>query len=124
MTAVDSAASGKFFPVLYKGEAHDSMAQLIPVGTTNDNVMYSVATDQFPLQGIPADTPQCYKFKEVTLPLVLVRWGGVGGNHPPLLENLNISGTEHPVEARPVFLFHFVCYSPVKENLSVLSLSN
>ena len=72
MAAVDLAASGNYFQALYKGKAHDSMAQSIPVNTANNNVMQSVATDQFPLQGIPADTQQCYKFKEVSLPLVSV----------------------------------------------------
>ena len=44
VTAVDLAACN-YFPTLYKGEAHDSMAKWIPVGTANDNVMQSIATD-------------------------------------------------------------------------------
>ena len=72
MAAVDSAASGNYFPALYTGEAHDSKTTSIPVGTANDNVMRSVATDRFPLKGVPADARRCYKFKEVSLPLVSV----------------------------------------------------
>ena len=34
--------------------------------------MRSVAIDQFPLKGVPADARRCYKFKEVSLPLVSV----------------------------------------------------
>ena len=72
MAAVDSAASGNYFPALYRGEAHDSKTTSIPVGTANDEVMQSIATDRFPLKGVPEDTRRCYKFKEVSLPLVSV----------------------------------------------------
>ena len=72
MVADDSAASENYFPASYKGEAHDSMAKSITVGTTNDNVMQSITTNQFLLQEIPTNAQQCYKFKEVSLPLVSV----------------------------------------------------
>ena len=72
VAAVDSAASGNYFPASYTGEAHDSKTTSIPVGTANDNVMRSVATDQFPLKGVPVNARLCYKFKEVSLPLVSV----------------------------------------------------
>ena len=72
MAAVDSAASGNYFPATYRGEAHDSETTSIPVGTANDEVMRSVATDRFPLAGVPAGARRCYKFRQVSLPLVSV----------------------------------------------------
>ena len=39
----------------------------------NDNVIWSVVTDWFPLKRIPPNAHQCYKFKEVSLPLVSIR---------------------------------------------------
>merc|ERR1712155_218488 len=53
VAAVDSAVSGNYFPATYQGEAHDSKTTSIPVGTANDEVMRSVATDRFPLAGVP-----------------------------------------------------------------------
>ena len=53
MVAVDFAESGNYFQVTYNEEAHNDKAKYIPVGTVNNNVVCSVVSDYFPLQGVP-----------------------------------------------------------------------
>ena len=45
-----------------------------------------------------------------------------GGNHPPLLEKLDFSATEYPVDLRLVCKLELVCFGPV-EKKSTLSVS-
>ena len=39
----------------------------------------------------------------------------MGGDHAPLSENRDFSGTEHPVELKPVFGFEFVHFGPLEK---------
>ena len=44
-----------------------------------------------------------------------------GPNGPPLSENRDFSGTEPPLDLRPVCKFMFVCCGQVEKNQSALS---
>ena len=46
-TAIDSGASGNFYPKNYEGARHDSTADTIRVGCANKGVMESLAEDIF-----------------------------------------------------------------------------
>ena len=46
--------------------------------------------------------------------LTLIVPGG-GGDHHPLLENSNFSGTEPPLDLKPVCIFKFVHCGPVEK---------
>ena len=54
--------------------------------------------------------------------LTLINAGG-GRNHPPLSENRDFSGTEHPSDLSPVCKFEFVRCGPLETNQSALSVS-
>lgn len=68
-----SAASGNYFPAMYRGKQHNDDNQGMPVGTANDSVMQLIGTDQFVLPGIPRPVHICHKFLDASLPLVLVQ---------------------------------------------------
>ena len=70
--AIDLAASDTYFPAWYNGCKHNASAPSTCVGTANDSVMRSVATNVIHLDGIPESACTCKKFIEVTLPLVSV----------------------------------------------------
>ena len=70
--AMDSGASNHCFPDSYRGEAHDSSRNSVPIGTANDTVMKSTAADRIILPGILAAARECNKFAEVSLPLISV----------------------------------------------------
>ena len=57
-------------------------------------------------------------FAHIQLQIVLK-----GRNYHPLLENLDFSGTEPPLDLRPVCKFKFVRCGPGEENQSSLSFS-
>ena len=54
--------------------------------------------------------------------LTLLGMGG-GAFRPPLLENCDFSGTEPPLDLRPVCKLKFVRCGPVEKNQSALSFS-
>lgn len=70
--AVNLATSFNYFPWLYLGNAHDPSKQGIPIGTTNNRLMQSVATDIIQLAQLPLEARRCLRFKEVMLPLLSV----------------------------------------------------
>ena len=69
---VDSGASDHYWPVTYKGEAHSTKCTPTPVGTANGATIRSVATNRFPMEGVPAGARTCKKFVEISFPLVSV----------------------------------------------------
>ena len=69
---VDPGASDNYWPDTYRGEAHNTNCTSTPVGTANGATIQLVATDRFPMAGVPAGACTCKKFIEVTLPLVSV----------------------------------------------------
>ena len=56
-------------------------------------------------------------------PYNLHEFNSFNPNYHPLLENRDFSGTEPPLDLRPVCKFKFVRCGPVEKNLSALSAS-
>lgn len=48
------------------------MGKPIPLDTANNSVTNSFVSNQSILHGVPQATQQCYKFMEISLPLILV----------------------------------------------------
>ena len=70
--AIDSGASGHFYPDNYKGERHDSTVPTIRVGCANKGVMESLAADIIYFDKLPLEAKRCHKFREIWLPLLSV----------------------------------------------------
>ena len=70
--AVDSTASDTYFPAWYQGYDHNNTPNDTCVGTANNSIMGSVATNTIHLDGIPEAARTCKKFVEVTLPIISV----------------------------------------------------
>ena len=70
--AINSGASGNFYPENYEGARHDSTADTIRVGCANKGVMESLAEDIIYFNKLPLATKKCHKFKEIWLPLLSV----------------------------------------------------
>ena len=66
------AASNHYFPASNKGEAHGTNHTSVPVSTASGAIMRSVASDRFPLAGVPPAARECTKFREIALPLISV----------------------------------------------------
>ena len=70
--AIDSGASGYFYPDNYKGERHDATAATIRIGCANKAVMVSLAEDIIYFNRLPLAAKKCHKFKEIWLSLLSV----------------------------------------------------
>ena len=64
-TAINSGASGNFYPENYEGERHDTTADTIRVGCANKGVMESLAEDIIYFNKLPLEAKKCHKFKEI-----------------------------------------------------------
>ena len=70
--AIDSDASGNYYPSSYEGENHNPSAPKVTVGCTNDAVIKSKGQDTIRFQKLPTDAKICHKFDETTTPLLSV----------------------------------------------------
>ena len=70
--AINSGASGNFYPENYEGARHDSTTDTIRVGCSNKGVMESLAEDTIYFNKLPLAAKKCHKFKEIWLPLLSV----------------------------------------------------
>ena len=70
--AIDSGASGNFYPENYEGARHDLTADTIRVGCANKGVMELLAEDSIYFNKLPLTAKKCHKFKEIWLPLLYV----------------------------------------------------
>ena len=68
--AIDSGASGHFYPDNYEGVRHDPTAATIRVRCANKGVMKLLAKDIIYFDKLPLAAKKCYKFKEIWLPLL------------------------------------------------------
>ena len=67
--AIDSGASGNYFPSNYKGENHNPLAPKVIVGCANDAAIKSKAQDTIRHKKLPPKAKICHKFDEITTPL-------------------------------------------------------
>ena len=71
--AVDSAATGHFFPYTFRGANHnDNHPNPTQVGTADGGAMTSVASNEFKLTPDDDEYHTCTKFVEVAIPLLVL----------------------------------------------------
>ena len=70
--AIDSGASGNYYPDDYVGDKHDPLAPVVTVGCANDAAIRSTARDSIRFKKLPPKAKVCHKFKDVTTPLISV----------------------------------------------------
>ena len=70
--AIDSGASGNYFPDTYDGGNHDPLAPVVTVGCANDAAIKSTARDTLRHKKLPPKARICHKFKDITTPLISV----------------------------------------------------
>ena len=70
--AIDSGASGNYYPSNYEGENHDPLAPVVTVGCANDAAIKLTARDTIRFKKLPPKAKICHKFKDITTPLISV----------------------------------------------------
>ena len=70
--AIDSGASGNYYPSHYIGENHNPLATKVTVGCANDAAIKSQAQDTIRYRKLPTKAKICHKFDEITTPLISV----------------------------------------------------
>ena len=70
--AIDSGASGNYYPSNYQGENHNPLAPKIIVRCANDAAIKSKAQDTIQYKKIPTKAKICQKFDKITTPLISV----------------------------------------------------
>ena len=70
--AIDSGASGNYYPSSYVGEKHNPLAPKVVVGFANNAAIKSKAQDTIQFKNLPTEAKICHKFDEITTPLISV----------------------------------------------------
>jgi hypothetical protein len=70
--ALDSGATGHFVPMHYKGLQEKLTPVGITVGCANKTAMQSRATDILDIPQLPETARHCYKFNDISVPLISV----------------------------------------------------
>ena len=70
--ALDSGATGHFVPMHYKGLREKLTPVGITVGCANNTAMRSCATDVLDIPQLPERARHCYKFNDISVPLISV----------------------------------------------------
>ena len=70
--AIDSGASGNYFPSNYQGENHNPLAPAVIVGCANDAAIKSKAGDAIQNKKLPTKAKIRHKSDEITTPLYSV----------------------------------------------------
>ena len=70
--AIDSGASGNYYPSNYKGENHNPLAPVVTVGCANDAAIKLTARDTIRFKKLPPKAKICHKFDNITTPLLSV----------------------------------------------------